>query len=106
MFQGRKNIAVSGARLSLAFYARGIMTKAGMRGKSVYYVLSEPFSSIHWPVPVDSPSSGGDVVVYVKDINQPSLPTPFLFCSWVCFCLYSLFSRISFHNSPDTSLLS
>ena len=26
---------------------------------------------------MDSPSRGGDVVVYVKDIHQPSLPTPF-----------------------------
>ena len=28
-------------------------------------------------VPTGSPSRGGDVAVYVKDINQPSLPTPF-----------------------------
>ena len=28
-------------------------------------------------VPAGSPSRGGDVVVYVFDINQPSLPTPF-----------------------------
>ena len=28
-------------------------------------------------VPTGSPSSGGDVVVYVKDINQSSMPTPF-----------------------------
>ena len=28
-------------------------------------------------VPAGSPFSGGDVKVYVKDINQPSLPTPF-----------------------------
>ena len=27
--------------------------------------------------PTGSPSHGGDVVVFVKDINQPSLPTPF-----------------------------
>ena len=26
---------------------------------------------------VGSPSRGGDVVIYVFDINQPSLPTPF-----------------------------
>ena len=26
-------------------------------------------------IPVDSPSHGGDAVVYVFDINQPSLPT-------------------------------
>ena len=29
------------------------------------------------PVPAGSPSRGGDVKVYVLDINQPSLPTPF-----------------------------
>ena len=28
-------------------------------------------------VPVDSPSRGGDIAVYVFDINQPSLSTPF-----------------------------
>ena len=28
-------------------------------------------------VPTGSPSRGGDVPVYVFDINQPSLPTPF-----------------------------
>ena len=28
-------------------------------------------------VPVGSPSSGGNVAVYVLDINQLSLPTPF-----------------------------
>ena len=28
-------------------------------------------------VPASSPSRGGDVAVYIKDIQQPSLPTPF-----------------------------
>ena len=28
-------------------------------------------------MPADSPSRGGDVAVYVFDINQPSLPAPF-----------------------------
>ena len=32
-----------------------------------------------WRHPAGLPSSSGDVVVYVKDINQPSLPTPFYF---------------------------
>ena len=39
--------------------------------------------------PVGSPSHGEDVTVYVKDINQPSLPTPFY---------YGLFNCISFHK--------
>ena len=44
--------------------------------------------------PVGSPSRSGDVVVYVKDINQPSLPAPFysvlvcLFMSLWPFQLY------------------
>ena len=52
---------------------------------------------------MDSPSRGGDFTVSVKDINQPSLPTPF----------YSVLVSISgsmalstvFHsiNSPDNS---
>ena len=42
-------------------------------------VLTSPF------VPTGSPSRGGDVAVYVFDINQPSLPTPF--CS-VFLCLF------------------
>ena len=29
--------------------------------------------------PAGSPSRGGDVMVYVFDIKQPSLPTPFYF---------------------------
>ena len=48
--------------------------------------------------PSGSPSRGGDVVVNVKDINQPSLLTPFLFCSCVYFCLYGPFNCISFHK--------
>ena len=35
--------------------------------------------------PSCSPSCGGDVAVYVLDINQPSLPTPF---SCTCLCLF------------------
>ena len=57
-------------------------------------------------VPAGSPSRGGDVVVHIFDVNQPTLPTPF----------YSLLESISvfmalstvFHsiNSPDNSPLS
>ena len=57
-------------------------------------------------VPAGSPSCGGDVVVYVSDINRPSLPTPFYFI----FVSISLFMALStvFHsiNSPDNSPLS
>ena len=49
-------------------------------------------------VPAGSPSRGGDVTVHVTDINRPSLPPPFLFCTCVYFCLYGPFNRISFHK--------
>ena len=49
-------------------------------------------------VPAGSPSRGRNVAIYVFDINQPSLCTPFLFCSCVCFCLYDPFNCISFHE--------
>ena len=57
-------------------------------------------------VPASSPSHGGDVVVYVLDINQPSLPTPFYFVLVsvsVFMALSTLFHSI---NSPDNSSLS
>ena len=40
--------------------------------------------------------SGQARFVYVLDINQPSLPTPFYSVLVVCFCHYGLFKRISF----------
>ena len=60
-------------------------------------------------VPVSLLSRDGDVLVYVKDINQPSLPTPF----YIVLVSISLFLTLStvFHstnsiNSPDNSPLS
>ena len=52
----------------------------------------------HVYFPVGSPSRGGDVAAYILNINQLSQPTPFLFCSFVCFCLYGSFNCISFHK--------
>ena len=46
---------------------------------------------------------GGDVAVYVFDINQPSLPTPFYVCISVFLALSTVFHSI---NSPDNSQLS
>ena len=48
-------------------------------------------------VPAGSPSRGGDVKVYVLDINQPSLPTPFTLFSCL-FLSYGPFTYISFHK--------
>ena len=49
-------------------------------------------------VPTGSPSHGGDVAIYVFDIKQPSLPTPFYSVLVSCFCLYGPFNRTSFHE--------
>ena len=73
-------------------------------------------------VPTGSPSRGGDVAVFVFDINQPSLPTPFysvlvsvILFSFILFYLIHLFILVVFMalsavlhsiNSPDNSPLS
>ena len=57
-------------------------------------------------VSAGSPLHGGDVMVYVKDINNMSLPTPFrsgLVSVSVVMALSTVFHSI---NSPDDSLLS
>ena len=56
--------------------------------------------------PAGSPYGGGDVKVYVFDINQPSSPTPFysvLVSISVLMALSFIFHSIS---SPDNSSLS
>ena len=57
-------------------------------------------------VPARSPAGGGDVAVYTKDINQPTLPTP----SYSVLVSISVFAALSteFHsmNSLDNSPLS
>ena len=56
-------------------------------------------------VPIGSPSRGGYVTVYVYDMNQPSLPTPFnsvLVSVSVFVALSTVFLSI---NSPDNSPL-
>ena len=53
---------------------------------------------------IGSPSRGGDVEVYVFDINQPSLPTPFdsvLVSVSVFMALSTVFRSV---NPPDNSL--
>ena len=48
-------------------------------------------------IPVGSPLRGRDVVVYVKDINQLSLPTPF-YSVLVSTSVYDPFNCIPFHK--------
>ena len=67
-----------------------------------YSVLTLPFSD----VPTGSPSRGGNATLYVFDINQQCLPTPFysvLVSVSVFMALSTVFHSI---NSPDNSPLS
>ena len=57
-------------------------------------------------VPAGSPSRGGDVAVYVFDINQPSSPTPFysvLVSVSLFMAILTVFRSIT---SPDNSQFS
>ena len=56
--------------------------------------------------PTGSPLRGGDVAVYVCDINQPSLPTPFYSVRVSVSVLMALSSVFLSMNSPDYSPLS
>ena len=57
-------------------------------------------------VPAGSPSHGGNVMVYVLDINQPSLPTLFYFVL-VSVSVFMAFSTVIHSiNSPNNSPLS
>ena len=74
-------------------------------GKKFFDIFISSFS-LFLLVPAGSPSPGGDVMVYVTDINQPSLPTPFysvLVSVSVFMALSTVFHSI---NSPDNSSLS
>ena len=82
--------AVSKQRSELSRRGRG-------EGTLLDYWKSFTANSMYFSVPVGSSSHGGDVTVHVLDINWPSLPT-LLFCSCVCFCLYSPFNCILFHK--------
>ena len=67
--------------------------------------LSPLYSFIYMiTVPAGSPSPGGDVTVYVKDINQSSVPTPLysvLVSTSVFMALSTVFHSInSRNNSP------
>ena len=57
-------------------------------------------------VPTGSPSRGGDVVVYIFDINQPSLPTSFYSVLVSIPVFNALSSLFHFIKSPDNSPLS
>ena len=57
------------------------------------------------PVPIGSPSRGGHVAVYVFDINQLTLPTPFysvLVSVSVFMALSTVYLFVKVSLSPDT----
>ena len=54
----------------------------------------------HSRVPAGSPSRGGDVLVYVLDINQPSLPSFYSVLASVS-ALMTLSAVFHSINSPD-----
>ena len=74
-------------------------------GNGYYNILQQRWWPFLW-VLAGSPSRGGDVVVYVFHINQPSLPTPW----YSVLVSVSVFMALSivFHSihSPDNSPLS
>ena len=45
-------------------------------------------------VPAGSPSRGGDVAVYVLDIHQPSLPTPFFYSVLLSVSVFMALSTV------------
>ena len=75
---------------------------------TVEFKLNQKMTFLHWftlVLTTGSPLRGGDVAVYVFDINQPSLPTPFYFVlvsASVFMALSTVFHSI---NSSDNSLL-
>ena len=64
------------------------------------------FDTLSLSILTASPSSGGDVEVYVFDKNQPSLPTPFYSVPVSVFVVMA--RSIVFHciNAPENSPLS
>ena len=54
-------------------------------------------------VPAGSPLRGGDVAVDVKDINQPSLPTPFHSVPVSIYVFLALSTVFHSTHSPDNS---
>ena len=55
-------------------------------------------------VPAGSPSRGGDVTVYVFDVNQPRLPTPF-YSVLVSISVFKALSTV-FHSINSSDKLS
>ena len=75
-----------------AFLAH-VMAKAAPGVGVVLYGIVLTYPPV---VPAGSPSRGGEVAVYVLDVNHPSLPIPFFFCSCVCSLSLSALPTVNF----------
>ena len=86
------------------------LTVEGSWGRG-FSLAAEMFCTMVWwwwlfpliRVPAGSPSRGGDVKVYVLDINQPSLPTPFTLILCL-FLSYGPFSCAPQWGAADTEI--
>ena len=90
----------------------GVHTRLGFHSASAGFCLQKlrwlwtlyNDSALH--VPTRSASRGGDVAVYVFDINQPSLPTPFHsfpVSIFVSMALSTIFHSINCPDNPPIS---
>ena len=61
---------------------------------------------LHFRVPAGSPPRGGDVAVYVSDVNQLSLPTPFYSLLVSVSVFMALSTVLHSINSPNNTPLS
>ena len=74
-----------------------------MQCKVGSYYLLIPVKLLSFSIPTGSPSRGGDAAIYVFNINQSSLPTPFysvLVSVSTFMALSTVFRSI---KSPDNS---
>ena len=93
-----------------------MVTKSGMNGSSSMSTTTNIMQSLTFSISIVSgkiamsPRAhfhvGGDVAVYVFDVNQPSLPTPFYSVHVSISVFIALSTVFRSINSPDNSLLS
>ena len=90
--------------LSVCTPSRHLRSSSDTRTLRIPFVKPESFGRRTFSftgVPVSSPSHGGDVTVYVLDINQPSLPTPVYSILVSLSVFMTLSTAFHFHdNSP------
>ena len=76
--QNHKYLVMVSWRRPTSNYSTNIATHSSLTEVDRAIFILSSSSSSSSSVHADSPSRGGDVVVYVKDLHQPSLTTLFL----------------------------